>query len=178
MRAAGTLGESTAPGAPLRAEWLAQIASRRPLAVTIVGCGKAKASTARCARELYTGSLFRAALQHAEATSDIVFIVSAKHGLLELDQIVEPYDVALGRGSAAHAWGRGVLDALNRAIGHWRRQVTVLAGGAYADALGLALLGKHFEPLSGMTFGRRLAFFANARRSRALVEAYLAAGAR
>lgn len=156
-------------------EDLARIASRRPVAIALVGCGKSKASEPRPACELYTGSLFRAAYAHAVATSDRVFIVSAKHGLLRPDEVVEPYEHKL-RFRESFAWARVVVDQLHREIGHVRRQISVFAGGTYSDALGFVLCGDIIDHCAGMTLGQRLAFFAQKRRERELVAAYLAAG--
>jgi hypothetical protein len=66
----------------------------------IIPCGGAKLDKAAPARELYTGSMFRDQLATAltMTTPDRIRILSAKHGLLELDQIVEPYDVKMGSG--------------------------------------------------------------------------------
>lgn len=72
--------------------------THRPI-VALIPCGSEKADHACRAGDLYTGSTFRMAL--AAATSDAVeadhvFIVSAKHGLISPDQIIEPYDVKMG----------------------------------------------------------------------------------
>lgn len=72
----------------------------------VIACGAAKAAAPRRARELYTGSAFRHFLGAAEAeaaatirdlgTDAKVLILSALHGLVELDETVAPYDVKMG----------------------------------------------------------------------------------
>jgi len=133
----------------------ARVASRRPLAVSLVGCGKAKRAHACKAEALYTGSLFTASLSHARATSDVVFVVSALHGLVELDEVLEPYDAKL-EPAQGYEWAQRVLASLNRTIGHWPRQITILAGATYAQPLRLVMLGKCLSPLDGLTLGARL----------------------
>jgi hypothetical protein len=68
----------------------------------VVPCGAAKLPHAAAAADLYTGAHFRyvleavcveAALTDAPA---VVLILSAKYGLLPLDQVIEPYDVRMG----------------------------------------------------------------------------------
>lgn len=112
-----------------------------PPRVALVGCGKAKAAEPRQALQLYTGRLFRAAVDFAIATHDEVFIVSAKHGLLPLEQHVEPYDLSMRDLSpAARAlWGDDVARALVDAMGGVRMAVTVLMGESYARWLQPAL---------------------------------------
>jgi hypothetical protein len=72
----------------------------------VIACGGAKQATPTAACDLYTGSAFRhmltAAMAEAAATTaDLgvdakVLILSAEHGLLELDQVVAPYDRRMG----------------------------------------------------------------------------------
>jgi hypothetical protein len=71
----------------------------------IVPCSGDKAAAPAKAAEFYTGSMFRHTLAAAEAlaawdaaagTEARVLILSAKHGLVELDEVVAPYDVKMG----------------------------------------------------------------------------------
>lgn len=66
----------------------------------VIACGAEKAAEACAARDLYTGSFFRHQLAAAEAevagTNGRVLILSALHGLLELDELVAPYDCKMG----------------------------------------------------------------------------------
>jgi len=60
-----------------------------------VGCGKGKLDHATKARYLYTGSLFRKANAYCIANYDEWFILSAKHGLLDPNDVIDPYDLSL-----------------------------------------------------------------------------------
>lgn len=63
----------------------------------IIPCGGAKLPHRAPAAELYTGSMFRDQLRTARmlvADSDI-FILSAKHGLVTLDEMLDPYDMKM-----------------------------------------------------------------------------------
>lgn len=66
-----------------------------PPGLVVIPCGAAKSATPAPAAELYVGQHFRLALQAARAivTGDDsrVRILSARHGLLELHELVEPY---------------------------------------------------------------------------------------
>jgi hypothetical protein len=44
---------------------------------------------------MYTSTLFRGRIEAVESTCDTWFVLSAKHGLLDPSEVIEPYDVAL-----------------------------------------------------------------------------------
>jgi hypothetical protein len=64
--------------------------------VFIIPCSATKLGEAAPARDLYTSVYFRQALAAAESQADRVLILSAKHGLLELDEVVAPYELRMG----------------------------------------------------------------------------------
>lgn len=68
--------------------------------VVIVACSAAKAPHAAPAADLYQGSLFAMNLAAARAESDRVFILSARHGLVPADRVLDPYDTTLGAADA------------------------------------------------------------------------------
>lgn len=83
--------------------------------VVVVPCGARKLPHPAAAGDLYRGSYHRAARRAAEAlTADggTVLIVSARFGLLALDDPVVPYDQRMGRPGAitGAAVARQVLD--------------------------------------------------------------------
>lgn len=102
----------------------------------IVPCGGAKLPEPAPAGRMYIGGYHRAARRAAEALPhDDVLILSAKHGLLELDRRIVPYDLRVGQpGSviAADVYGQArrwsLLDA----------DVTVIASRAYTELTVLA----------------------------------------
>ena len=67
--------------------------------IVIIPCGGAKLPHAAPAAELYTGSMFKDALRTARTmTADQnIFILSAMHGLVALDETLEPYDLKMGQ---------------------------------------------------------------------------------
>jgi hypothetical protein len=68
--------------------------------LVIIPCGGAKLTEPAPAADIYIGSMFADTLRTARTmTSDEnIRILSAKHGLRKLDEIVEPYDVKMGSG--------------------------------------------------------------------------------
>ena len=61
--------------------------------IALIGCSKKKLSGGHLARNLYQGTLFQKSLVIAERLNfDLIYILSAKYGLLELDRWVESYN--------------------------------------------------------------------------------------
>ena len=84
--------------------------------IVLVSCAKSKRSRQSQARDLYCSPLFKAQREYAEAISDQWFILSAKHGLLEPDRQIAPYEKTLKGAPAADkkAWTYRVWADLQR----------------------------------------------------------------
>lgn len=142
-----------------------------PSDYVVVGCGKRKATEPRPARDLYTGSLFTAARRYAEASFLPWRILSAKHGLVDPDQVLEPYDAQL----LGPYWEKPELRAcvgLQLAQLGWSGVLEVHAGHEYAElvrveaaytAPGLRVV----SPVAGLQVGQRLAWYRAERERRA-----------
>jgi hypothetical protein len=67
----------------------------------VIPCGAAKTGHAASAETLYTGAMFRHTLAAAKSAARFdggqVLILSAEHGLIALDTILEPYDRKMGQ---------------------------------------------------------------------------------
>lgn len=63
--------------------------------VGLIPCCAPKLDHVAPARDLYTSSTFRTQLAAAEAACDVVFILSAKHGLVRSGVPIAPYDVTI-----------------------------------------------------------------------------------
>src|SRR5262245_7291325 len=66
--------------------------------MVIVACGAKKLDRAARARDLYVGSYFRACLAYALAIAPAkdIFVLSAKYGLIGINDQIEPYDLKMG----------------------------------------------------------------------------------
>lgn len=68
--------------------------------IFVIPCSQHKLDTAAPCRDLYIGPAFRNCLAAARASAeagDLILILSAKHGFLRLDDVVEPYDLKMGQ---------------------------------------------------------------------------------
>jgi hypothetical protein len=126
-----------------------------PEVMHLVSCVSMKRSTPSCAEDLYVSPWFKAARRHV--SREPWAILSARHGLLRPDQVIEPYDDTLsGRRSIdRRAWAASVLRTIPPA-----RRYVIWAGAAYAEHLAPSLNAE--LPLRGLGIGEQLAWF-NAR---------------
>ena len=127
------------------------------LRIGLVSCSKTKLDRPAPARDLYTSDLFRLGLAVAEATCHRVFVLSAKHGLLGLDDRVEPYDVELPRDELeVRSWGVQVLEKLVSTLAPENDEVPLrlvfFAGARYVDPFRAMPIE---EPLAGLQTGER-----------------------
>jgi len=101
--------------------------------IVVVACGAAKRSGRHRARDLYTGSYFRAALGLADALRRPTFIISAKYGLVKASDLIDTYDVAMGdMGSVSLETVRGQVVRLGL---QGCDRVMVLGGKRYVEFL-------------------------------------------
>lgn len=133
--------------------------------MVLVGCVKTKLDVPAPARDLYTSNLFRKERAYAELSGARWFVLSAKHGLVDPEAILEPYDLRLSRTSRDYrrTWGARVIDQLREAVGPLDGQtIEIHAGSAYTDAIRGLLSAQGatvIEPLAGLTMGARLAWY-------------------
>lgn len=136
-------------------------------AAVVIPCSGAKLDRPAPAGELYRGSWHRLARAAADALVEReggrVLILSAAHGLLELDQLVEPYDLTIPelerrpRPGERDAHPGGSRELGERVAGQlvdlMPDEVVGLVPGAYARVLGnAAILSRRRTvwPLSGL----------------------------
>ncbi len=130
--------------------------------IALVSCTKDKHEGVYPARQLYSKSWnFRASLELAERAAPFVYILSAKHGLVELDQPVAYYQKELQ--GVDLAWGFDV--AVQLAARHLRQgpaRLVAYAGYKYVESV-RRVLARDFpawdvewvEPLKGLGTGER-----------------------
>jgi hypothetical protein len=139
--------------------------------VGLVGCVKTKATSARRAKDLYISPLFKGRRAYVEASCDRWYILSAKHGLVDPEQVLEPYDVTLDIASARErrAWNAGAYEALRRRLGELEGLTfEAHAGSSYLDfGLVEGLLsagGKVVRPAQSLGLFEQQSFYASGKR--------------
>ena len=110
------------------------------------------------ARDLYISPLFKKNLNYAQKLRpDHIFILSAKYGLVELEQEIEPYDLTLNTMAAREVkrWADNVLRQLSERTDLQRDQFIFLAGAKYRKYL-VPHLTNVETPFEGLTIGKQL----------------------
>lgn len=139
--------------------------------VFLVACASMKRPVPTAARDLYVSPWFEKARRYVDAHASPWFILSAKHGLVDPDQRIAPYEETLNQKTAAErrAWAAQVLSSLRPRLVGFNR-VVLLAGRAYREHLvhEIAAAGLAVEiPLDGLGIGEQLAWFDAQARGRA-----------
>lgn len=128
--------------------------------VVLVSCVKSKRSQPSNVRDLYISTLFKGASAYAEVIGDRWFILSAKYGLLDPDQVIAPYEKTLNKMPVAErrAWAKEVFADLEPTVKPGD-DVVFLAGARYRENLidPLEQIGCSVSvPMEGLPFGKQL----------------------
>lgn len=126
--------------------------------IVCISCVKSKKDTASQAKDIYTSALFKGMYSYAKKLNPkSIFILSAMHGLLHPDQIIEPYEKTLNNMSAdeQRAWARHVLIQLEMQTDIQVDKFIFLAGDKYRKHL-LSYIPNHEIPMKGLKLGQQL----------------------
>lgn len=135
--------------------------------IALISCAKTKTAFPASARELYSPSrLFRKAITYVEPSSDLIYILSAKYGLVTLDQPLEPYELTLKtmRQGVRVAWARQVFAEIQRRHGKDLTNLTFEfhTGEEYRANLVPLLTQADATctcPVEGLAIGERMQFY-------------------
>lgn len=126
--------------------------------IVLISCVNQKLDTKAKAKNLYISPLFIKNLNYAKSLSpDHIFILSAKYGLVGLEEEIEPYDKTLNilRSYEVKYWAKSVLDELKRWTDLENDNYIFLAGNKYRKFL-LPEIKNYEIPMEGLSIGRQL----------------------
>lgn len=130
--------------------------------IIFISCVKNKNEYPCAARNMYVSDLFKKSLSYAEQLfeSATVYILSAKYGLLELDQQIEPYELTLNtmNKKQRRQWANKVLDQCKEKGISFDEEVIFLCGKKYREFL-MPEFKNSVAPLEHMGIGKQLAFY-------------------
>lgn len=128
--------------------------------VALISCVSKKQQQICSARDLYMSPLFKKSLCYAEKNFDKVFVLSALHGLVELEQQIRPYEKTLNNMpiSERKLWAIRVSKQLERKTIP-SDEVVFLCGKRYREFLKILIPNKTKAPLAHMGIGKQLAFY-------------------
>ncbi|OIJ63866.1 DUF6884 domain-containing protein [Streptomyces mangrovisoli] len=133
--------------------------------LVVIPCGSRKLSRPARAADMYVGSYHRACRRTAEALRpERLLILSARYGLVDLDDMIEPYDTAHG---TARATTRERILRQARDRGIVRLDPVVALGGGRHTALIRGVSPHAHAPLAGAgSLGAQMARLAALREGR------------
>ncbi len=126
----------------------------------LISCASKKRPHRAKAQDLYVSPLFKLSLRYARSLdADAIFVLSARYGLVDLDQELEPYDVTLNEMSAQDVmrWADSVLGQLGQVADPERDRIVFLAGDRYRKYL-LPYISHSEVPLRGLGIGKQMRF--------------------
>jgi hypothetical protein len=140
--------------------------------IILIACVSKKGDKKAKAKDLYISQLFKSSLAFANRQNpDKIFILSALHNLLGIDEEIEPYNVTLCNVPKAKRkpglkiltseekinWGEKVLEQLSKQTDLQNDEFIILAGQEYIKPI-INNIPHLKNPLTGLGLGKRVKF--------------------
>ena len=126
--------------------------------IVLISCVSEKLKSKSKAKNLYQSTLFKKSLKYAESlNSDYIFILSAKYGLVGLEEEIEPYDKTLNKMpvNEKKEWAKNVLVQLEEVVDLKNDDFIFLAGMNYRKYL-VPEIKNYKIPMEGLPIGKQL----------------------
>ena len=128
--------------------------------IVLLSCTKSKLDKPSQAQDLYSASpMFRKTLEYGKSLQpDKMFILSAKHHLVPLTKVLEPYDKTLKEMSSEEKkmWADEVIKQIkNQDLNLEKDQFIFLTGSEYMKPL-ISYITNTESPMDGKRMGERL----------------------
>ena len=130
--------------------------------IVFLSCVKTKQKTRCAAQDMYTSDLFKKSLAYAKKLQpDRIFILSAKYGLLELHDTIDPYNATLigASNEACKKWAYMVYKQMQEKHVDFDEKAVFLCGKNYRKYL-ITKFPNAAAPLKHLGIGQQLAFYA------------------
>jgi hypothetical protein len=126
--------------------------------IVCISCVKKKRLEPSEVADLYVSSLFTFALRYAKSLNpDHIFVLSARHGLLSLNDEIPPYEQTLNNmpRSDRIKWANLVLGQLKNHADLENDKFVFLAGDKYRNLL-VPHIKNYSVPMLGMGLGKQI----------------------
>jgi len=129
--------------------------------IVLISCVSKKKDYPTKAENIYESTLFKYSLEYAKSLKpDEIYILSAYHGLLELDKKIEPYDKTLNKMGVQEKreWSDRVLkQMISEGLDLKKDKFIILAGNNYRKYI-VPHLNNYDIPMEGLRIGEQLSF--------------------
>lgn len=129
-----------------------------PNTIVFISCVKSKRQTSCAAQDMYVSPLFKRMLKYARTLNpNKIFILSAEYGLLQLDDVINPYEKTLinMKVHERKIWANCVLEQLRKEADLQSDRFVILAGSLYRENL-IPHMAHCEVPMKGLAFGKQL----------------------
>mgnify|MGYP001211452285 FL=1 len=130
--------------------------------IAFISCVKEKRIGKYKAKDLYTSDFFRKSFGYCSSKYDKVFTLSAKYGVLDLEEEIKNYEMTLNDFSKVQEveWSVMVYNQLENKIDD-SDNLYFYVGNNYREHLLPLLSNNCFVPLEGKGIGEQLQYFKN-----------------
>lgn len=128
--------------------------------IILISCSSKKLQEKSKSKELYSSDLFKKNLEYAISINpDKIYILSAKYGLLDLEEEIGPYNKTLNKmpEKERKEWADKVLRNLKKEFDLEKDMFVFLAGEKYREFL-VPEIENYEIPLKGLGIGKQLKF--------------------
>ena len=129
-----------------------------------ISCVKSKRKTKAKARDMYISPLFRYSLKYALSltSENKIYILSAKYGLLKLNEVINPYELTLNTMSESEKkkWAYKVYLQMKKCGLNFDEDAIFLTGKNYRKYL-ITKFPNATAPLKNLGLGMQLSFYKN-----------------
>ena len=131
--------------------------------IILISCARKKLAYKSKTKDLYISTLFRLSLAYAKKLKpDNIFILSAKHGLVNLNDEIASYNETLNDKSVSDkkVWAEKVVFELEKVTNLKNDLFIFLVGKNYRECI-LPHVKNYEIPLKGLRIGEQLKFLKN-----------------
>ena len=128
--------------------------------IVLIACCSKKLASESIVKDLYISTLFKYSYLYAKQIKpDYIFVLSAKYGLLKMDDVIKPYNETLNKKSKSEKeeWANKVILQLKEYVNLDKDQVIFLAGLNYRKFL-IDNIKRFDIPMIGLSIGKQLQY--------------------
>lgn len=129
--------------------------------IVFLSCVKSKQNKKCAAKDMYVSDLFKKSYEYAKQLNPRkIYILSAKYGLLELEDIIEPYELTLNAMTEKQQklWAYKVIKQCRQKNIEFSEKAIFLCGKNYRKYI-INKFNTANAPLKNMGIGRQLQFY-------------------
>lgn len=129
--------------------------------IVFLSCGKTKAKKTCKAKDMYQGALFKKSYEYAQTLKPRkIYILSAKYKVLELEDVISPYELTLNKMTKHQQkkWAYDCYLQLKSKGQNFNEEAIFLCGDNYRKYLSQVFKNSKF-PLQNLSFGNQLKFY-------------------